>query len=58
MWKLDVESAQTLHARRQVEEMKEENETLKTTVHRLNVELSDLQAKYRPVDPAQMKQVR
>ncbi|GFR74425.1 centrosomal protein of 89 kDa, partial [Elysia marginata] len=54
----DVESAQALHARRQVEELKEENETLKTTVHRLNVELSDLQAKYRPVDPALVKQAK
>ncbi|RUS69125.1 hypothetical protein EGW08_023114 [Elysia chlorotica] len=54
----DVESAQALHAQRQVEELKEENETLKTTVHRLNVELSDLQAKYRPVDPAQIKQAK
>lgn len=54
----DVESAQTLHARRQVEELKEENETLKTTVHRLNVELSDLQAKYRPIDPALTKQAK
>ncbi|XP_059160677.1 centrosomal protein of 89 kDa-like isoform X1 [Physella acuta] len=53
----NVESAQALYLRRQMEDIKEENDTLKSTVHRLNVELSDCLAKYRPVDSAQLKQV-
>ncbi|XP_005090564.1 centrosomal protein of 89 kDa isoform X1 [Aplysia californica] len=53
----DIEGAQTLYVRRQMEDLKEENETLKTSVHRLNVELSDYQAKYRPVDPNHVKKV-
>ncbi|KAH9491633.1 Centrosomal protein of 89 kDa [Bulinus truncatus] len=52
----DVDGAQEIFAHRQIELIKEENETLKSAVHRLNVELSDLQAKLRPLDSTQVKQ--
>ena len=34
-------------------DLKEENESLKSSVHRLSVELSSYQAKYRPINPEQ-----
>ncbi|KAK0044019.1 centrosomal protein of 89 kDa isoform X1 [Biomphalaria pfeifferi] len=48
-----VDGAKELYVQRQ---LKDENETLKSTVHRLNVALSEMEAKYRPVDSAQVKQ--
>ncbi|XP_055892921.1 centrosomal protein of 89 kDa-like isoform X2 [Biomphalaria glabrata] len=48
-----VDGAKELYVQRQ---LKDENETLKSTVHRLNVSLSEMEAKYRPVDSAQVKQ--
>lgn len=35
--------------RQQAQELVDENDGLKMTVHRLNVELSRYQAKYRPI---------
>lgn len=52
-----MDSARTLYVQKQLNMLKEENEFLKSAVHRLNVELSDYQAKYRPVDAGQLKQV-
>ncbi|XP_048253498.1 centrosomal protein of 89 kDa-like isoform X5 [Haliotis rufescens] len=40
----DTESATSLLFRKQIEEMKEENEVLKQSVHKLNIELSQKQA--------------
>ncbi|CAL1545492.1 unnamed protein product [Lymnaea stagnalis] len=54
----NIDGAKALFVRRQMDEIKGENETLKTTVHRLNVELSDYQAKYRPVDPSHLKKAK
>ena len=38
--------------------MKEENETLKKSVHRLSVELSEYQAKYRTIPPEERVSVQ
>jgi archaellum component FlaC len=35
--------------KKQLHDMKEENETLKKNIHRLTVELSAYQAKFRPL---------
>ncbi|BFZ13489.1 hypothetical protein BsWGS_16528 [Bradybaena similaris] len=53
----DMDSARSLYVQKQLNMLKEENEFLKSAVHRLNVELSDYQAKYRPVDAGQLKQI-
>ncbi|CAG5130632.1 unnamed protein product [Candidula unifasciata] len=52
----DIESARTLYSQKNLNTLKEENEILKSAVHRLNVELSDYQAKFRPIDEAQLQQ--
>ena len=41
----------SLVVRRQLQDLKDENTTLKSATHRLTQELSQLQAKYRPIDP-------
>ncbi|XP_070575724.1 centrosomal protein of 89 kDa-like isoform X2 [Ptychodera flava] len=46
--KEDGAGASALALKQQIQDISEENETLKSTVHRLNVELSRYQAKYRP----------
>lgn len=38
-----------LMLKKQLQEMKAENETLKNSIHRLTVELSAYQAKFRPL---------
>lgn len=43
-------TAQSLLAKKQVSDLKEENESLKNAIKRLHVELSAYQAKYRPLD--------
>ena len=53
----DLESAAVLMAQREVEVLREEEEVLRSAVARLNVELSNLQAKHRPLDPREVKKV-
>ncbi|XP_048773263.2 centrosomal protein of 89 kDa-like isoform X2 [Ostrea edulis] len=43
----DRDTAANLLLKKQLTDMKDENETMKNTVHRLTVELSEYQAKYR-----------
>ena len=40
--------------RQQVKDLKDERVTLKSAVHRLNVELSRYQAKFRPLKPSEV----
>ncbi|XP_066493200.1 centrosomal protein of 89 kDa isoform X2 [Tiliqua scincoides] len=47
----EEELAELLSLRQQAQELVDENDSLKMTVHRLNVELSRYQAKYRPISP-------
>ncbi|XP_053127058.1 centrosomal protein of 89 kDa isoform X3 [Hemicordylus capensis] len=47
----EEELAELLSLRQQGQELVDENYSLKMTVHRLNVELSRYQAKYRPISP-------
>ena len=49
----ESENAQSLLLKKQMNDLKEENESLKSSVHRLSVELSSYQAKYRPINPEQ-----
>ncbi|XP_060069382.1 centrosomal protein of 89 kDa-like [Ylistrum balloti] len=49
----DKETAKNLLLKKQLQDMKEENNTLKSSVHRLSVELSSYQAKYRPIQPGE-----
>ena len=46
---LEHETALNLMLKKQLHDMKEENETLKKNIHRLTVELSAYQAKFRPL---------
>ena len=39
--------------KKQLNDLRGENESLKSSVHRLSVELSSYQAKYRPINPEQ-----
>lgn len=48
---LDRDTAANLLLKKQLTDMKDENETLKNTVHRLTVEFSDFQAKHRVLKP-------
>ena len=50
----DSETAQSLLNKKQMNDLKEENESLKNSIKRLNVELSAYQAKYRPVNSNQV----
>uniref|UniRef100_A0A670ZU37 Centrosomal protein 89 n=1 Tax=Pseudonaja textilis TaxID=8673 RepID=A0A670ZU37_PSETE len=45
------EGAELLLLRQQAQELVDENDSLKMTVHRLNAELSRYQTKYRPISP-------
>ncbi|KAM3920625.1 centrosomal protein of 89 kDa isoform 2-T2 [Leptodactylus fuscus] len=45
----EVETAELVSLREQAQELVDENDALKTTIHRLNVELSRYQTKYRPL---------
>ncbi|KAK3085840.1 hypothetical protein FSP39_009479 [Pinctada imbricata] len=47
----DRETAANLLLKKQLQDMREENETLKNTAHRLNTVLSDYQAKFRTLTP-------
>lgn len=47
----DRDTAANLLLKKQLTDMKDENETLKNTVHRLTVEFSDFQAKHRILKP-------
>lgn len=49
--KLDRDTAANLLLKKQLTDMKDENEILKNTVHRLSVELSEFQAKFRTLKP-------
>lgn len=48
---IDRDTAANLLLKKQLTDMKDENETLKNTVHRLTVEFSDFQAKHRILKP-------
>lgn len=50
----DKETAANLLLKKQLAELKEENDTLKSAVHKLSVELSAYQAKYRPLSEGQV----
>lgn len=52
----DREGAEMLLRDRQIEELKAENEVMKNAVHRINVELSQYQAKYRPLSEEEVCQ--
>ncbi|XP_075694553.1 centrosomal protein of 89 kDa isoform X2 [Rhinoderma darwinii] len=45
----EVDTAELVSLREQAQELVDENDSLKTTIHRLNVELSRYQTKYRPL---------
>ncbi|XP_044126305.1 centrosomal protein of 89 kDa isoform X2 [Bufo gargarizans] len=45
----EVETAELVSLQEQAQELVDENDALKTTIHRLNVELSRYQTKYRPI---------
>ncbi|CAN2389381.1 Centrosomal protein [Pristimantis euphronides] len=45
----EVDTAELVSLREQAQELVDENDALKTTIHRLNVELSRYQTKYRPI---------
>ncbi|KAG8144051.1 hypothetical protein E2320_001175 [Naja naja] len=47
----EEEGAELLLLRQQAQELVDENDSLKMTVHRLNAELSRYQTKYRPISP-------
>ncbi|XP_033755441.1 centrosomal protein of 89 kDa-like isoform X12 [Pecten maximus] len=49
----DKETAKHMLLKKQLQDMKEENNTLKSSVHRLSVELSNYQAKYRTIQPGE-----
>ncbi|XP_053400962.1 centrosomal protein of 89 kDa-like isoform X5 [Mercenaria mercenaria] len=49
----DSETAQSLLTKKQINDLKLENESLKSSIQRLHVELSAYQAKYRPVNDEQ-----
>ncbi|KAK6184940.1 hypothetical protein SNE40_007287 [Patella caerulea] len=49
----DLEKAASLGFQQKVDELKEENEHLKSSVHRVNQELSQYQAHYRPLTEKQ-----
>ncbi|KAL3858933.1 hypothetical protein ACJMK2_009182 [Sinanodonta woodiana] len=53
----DSDSAATLLLQKKISDLQEENEYLKSTVHRLNVELSTSQAQQRPVSHEQGTQL-
>lgn len=49
-------SFELLSLRQQAQELVDENDGLKMTVHRLNVELSRYQARYRPLTRDEVQQ--
>ncbi|XP_062817990.1 centrosomal protein of 89 kDa isoform X1 [Anolis carolinensis] len=49
----EEEFAELLSLRQQAQELVDENDSLKMTVHRLNAELSRYQTKYRPISPSE-----
>ncbi|XP_069037270.1 centrosomal protein of 89 kDa isoform X2 [Lepisosteus oculatus] len=51
------EVAELLSLRQQAQELVDENDGLKVTVHRLNVELSRYQAKFRPLSKAECPKI-
>ncbi|XP_067295919.1 centrosomal protein of 89 kDa isoform X3 [Pseudorasbora parva] len=52
------ESSELLSLRQQAQELVDENDGLKMTVHRLNVELSRYQAKFRPLNKDENAQLK
>ena len=50
----DTDSAHSLLLSKQMKELKDENEVMKTSVHRLNVELSNHQARQIPLTVEQV----
>ncbi|PVD20561.1 hypothetical protein C0Q70_18717 [Pomacea canaliculata] len=54
----DREGAEMLLRDRQIEELKAENEVMKNAVHRINVELSQYQAKYRPLSEEEQSRLQ
>ncbi|XP_041375481.1 centrosomal protein of 89 kDa-like isoform X2 [Gigantopelta aegis] len=53
----DTESAQSLLVSKQMKELRDENEVMKTSVHRLNMELSNHQAKKIPLSVEQCRKI-
>uniref|UniRef100_A0A8C6ZQ83 Centrosomal protein 89 n=1 Tax=Nothoprocta perdicaria TaxID=30464 RepID=A0A8C6ZQ83_NOTPE len=51
----EEEAAELLSLREQAQELVDENDALKMTVHRLNVELSRYQTKFRPLSQEEVK---
>lgn len=49
------ESSELLSLRQQAQELVDENDGLKMTVHRLNVELSRYQSRFRPLNKDEVK---
>lgn len=49
------EAAELLSLRQQAQELVDENDALKMTVHRLNVELSRYQTKFRPLSQEEVR---
>ncbi|XP_039183365.1 centrosomal protein of 89 kDa isoform X1 [Crotalus tigris] len=49
----EEEGAELVLLRQQAQELVDENDSLKMTVHRLNAELSRYQTKYRPISPSE-----
>lgn len=49
------EAAELLSLRQQAQELVDENDALKTMVHRLNVELSRYQTKFRSLSPEEVR---
>lgn len=49
------ESSELQNLRQQAQELVDENDGLKMTVHRLNVELSRYQARFRPLNKDEVK---
>lgn len=51
------ESSELQSLRQQAQELVDENDGLKMTVHRLNVELSRYQARFRPLTKDEVKEL-
>jgi len=49
------ETTELLSLRQQAQELVDENDALKLTVHRLNVELSRYQTKFRPLTQEEVR---
>ncbi|KAL4234384.1 cilium assembly [Mactra antiquata] len=53
----DTETAQSLLTKKEITDLKKENQSLKSSIERLNIELSAYQAKYRPIKEEEMSNI-